>query len=97
MICAPTAREAVAIASPSVETQTLAIRFAACAALIGYCTIGRSSSGSTFLLIMDLDPARAVTMATFMGAALYNVVSAPRTTNVRRHKSPGISPAYDIS
>src|SRR5688572_5745978 len=42
------------------------MRLAACAALIGYCTIGCPSSGRMFLSTIDLEPARAGTIATFM-------------------------------
>src|ERR1700753_405090 len=70
MILAPAAREASAMPSPSVETQTSPIRLAACAALIGYWTIGWPCTGKMFLLRIDFDPARAVTMATFIGAGL---------------------------
>ena len=67
MILAPTARDASAMASPSVDTQTSWMRPASRAAWIGYWTMGRPPSDITFLLMIDLEPARAVTMATFIG------------------------------
>src|SRR5687768_18436719 len=68
MIFAPASLEAAAMASPSVDTHTSEIRLAANAALIGYWTIGCPPRGRTFLSMMDLDPARAVTIATFIGS-----------------------------
>src|SRR5262245_57889850 len=66
MIFAPASRDAFAIASPSVDTQTSEIRRAACAARIGYWTIGTPRIGRTFLSMIDFEPARAVTIATFI-------------------------------
>ncbi|OGQ25204.1 MAG: hypothetical protein A2138_06105 [Deltaproteobacteria bacterium RBG_16_71_12] len=80
-----------AISSPSVEHQTLSMRLARCAASMTYSMTGRPAMGATFLLRIDLLPARAVMMATLvMGAPLETAAPSHGRTAPRSERACGV-------